>query len=217
MEVGMDLSLSMMDLSRPDPAAPVQALNSLGHGRHVSAPAAPQGRRGSGFAEAAVSLTQVGLVGQAMIDRATLPDLPGAAPGEPRRAERVLEPWGVPMLPSEAARLAREAAEAERRAALKWESGSGGQPMAEEDGGPLAVPAPEADPAPGTDVRGLPDPGRPLTTEGRGGSVSAPIAASVTDATGAMEAAQGKAGAGALTWAAGTETAGQPSPARLPR
>lgn len=130
----MTTSLSMIDLSRTDPAATVQAADRARLGGQPAVPGpmtAPPGRPGARFAEAAVSLAQVGLVGRAMIDGAALPDSspqrPDVAPGEPRRAERVLAPWGVPMLPSEAARLAREASEAERQAALRTDATPKGQ------------------------------------------------------------------------------------------
>lgn len=121
----MEMSLSLIDLRRPGPAP--QAHDAAGPG---PAPPSPSERREAGLAEAAVSLTQTGLVGRALMGAAP-PPMPSARPsaaailGEPRRAERVLAPWGVPMLPSDAASEARRAAarEAARRGAA--DSGAG--------------------------------------------------------------------------------------------
>lgn len=161
----MAISLSMIDLSRTDPAATVQVADQArlnGQPAVPSPTAAPSGPRAARFAGAAVSLAQVALVGRAMIDGAALPgSLPersDVAPGEPRQAERVLAPWGVPMLPSEAARLAREASEAERQAVLRSDATPEGQRVA---AGGVTLPgaALEADRTAGTDGRS-PDVGR---------------------------------------------------------
>jgi hypothetical protein len=174
----MDVSLSMINLSRPDPAALVQVRDQAGPDGRPALPetpeapyARPDARRGPGFAEAALSLTQVGLVGRAMIDAAS-PPAPsvrsGAAPGEPRRVERVLAPWGVPMLPSEAARAAREAAEAERVAALRGDGQESGRSKAGDLGGTfLPVAAQGDDPSPRAASPALPDPGSLPGAQGR--------------------------------------------------
>lgn len=172
----MGMSLSMSDVSRPEPAALVQVRDQMAPGDRPApgdAPDAPSRLRGPGFAEAAVSLTQVGLVGWAMIEGAASspaasPARPGAAPGEPRHVERVLAPWGVPMLPSEAALAAREAAEAQREAALNG-NGKGSDQPAKEAGAAavLAGAAREDDPLPGMSAQALRDAGGPSPAESR--------------------------------------------------
>ena len=79
--------------------------------------AQPPDRVGSGRGPpsdtAVVSMTQVGLVGRSMLDLAPPSGPAGAPPGAEaaRRVDRVLKPYGVTMLPNEAAQEARRAAD----------------------------------------------------------------------------------------------------------
>lgn len=129
----MEMFPMMPDVARPGPA-PQRALPGPVPGRDRQArPLAEEASASPGPAdvtagtgpvadrevfatasgEAAVSMTQMGLVGQAMLGLAlpASPQARGSAasaaavpPGEPRRVERVLAPWGVPLLPSEGTR-----------------------------------------------------------------------------------------------------------------
>jgi hypothetical protein len=204
----MSMSLSMVDPPRPDPARSAQdAHGTAPEGRAAgwSPPSAAPERRGPGSAEAAVSLAQVGLVGRAMMDAAPrLAGSPGAsggsgaldpAIGATGPVERVLAPWGVPMLPSEAARLAREAAEADQRAALtarerRGEPGAAGRGAAPEELMPAAAGRLR-------EPLGRPRPGARLApSEGRAGLSAFPGAAAPPQPREPAQVTPGGAGAG---------------------